>query len=167
MLGVVRDKDDFLKRLRFELRVCEKQNGTTRLAQQSSRDISQKRMKRALFFQGAGHDKIDIVLGDGSQNASCRIALTIMNRRIAGQMQATKNVLEFFIRFVTALSDINQAQLSAEPLADPACFGKDLLEARRKRARDGNFYICGRIQHQPGQQSPAARIIRQMVASEV
>ena len=108
-------------------------------------------MKRALFFQRAGNDKIDIVVRDRAQNSIGRISLTIMNWRIARQMQAPKNVLKPLCCLVVPLADINQTQIRAEPLANPARLGQHLLEARRERAGHCDLLVGRRIHHEPGQ----------------
>src|SRR2546428_417423 len=85
-----------------------------------------------------------------------------MNRRIARQSQPSKYVLELLRRLVVALADINQTQIRSEPLANPACLRKHLLEARRERAGHRDLLGSGRVHHEPGQQSPALGIVRQM-----
>src|SRR5205814_10495531 len=54
-----------------------------------------------------------------------------------------------------------------EPLANSSRLGKHLLKARRECAGDGNLLVGGRIHHEPEQQCPALRIVRQMNASNV
>src|SRR5438874_12949132 len=108
MIGVVCDKNYPTKRLRLELRVGEKQNRTAGFAQKSASDVPEKRMKRGLFFQCTGDDKIDVVLRDSSQNSIGRIALTIMNRRIARQLQPAEDFLKFFCRLVSSFADVDQ-----------------------------------------------------------
>src|SRR5438270_634597 len=69
------------------------------------------RMQRASFFQRAGNEKIDIVVRDRAQNSIGRISLTIMNWRIARQLQAPENVLKLLCCLVVPLADINQTQI--------------------------------------------------------
>ena len=80
MIGIVCDKNDPAQRLRFELWVGEKQNGTARFAQKATGDVSEKWMECTLFLQRAGDDKIDIVVDDRPQDSVGRIALAIIDR---------------------------------------------------------------------------------------
>src|SRR5438874_1913320 len=129
--------------------------------------VAAKWMERTLFLQRAGDDKIDIVVGDCPQDSIGRVSLTIMDRRIARQLQPAKYFLEFLCRLVVPFADVDQAQICAEPLANSSRLGKHLLKARRECASDGNLLVGGRIHHEPEQQCPALRIVRQMNASNV
>src|SRR5438477_10129463 len=110
-------------------------------------DGSQKRMKHNLLLERAGNNQIDAVPLNRAKNASCRIALFIMNSAVFRQRKPPQSGAESFSHFFCLIAHINQAQLRPKPITDAFSFGEHLIESRRERARDRDRAVRRGISH--------------------
>ena len=119
-------------------------------------------MQHDLFFQRAGNDHVDFIFNQDPQNRVGRVALLVMDDRIARELQLRKRIAEFLRGFLIAFTHVNHMQIGNKPVPDSLCFREYLLEARGKGARDRNGAVRRWITHKSGKAVSGFHAVRQV-----
>src|SRR6266404_7174347 len=125
---MIGDKNDSAQRFWFRRWSGEEHDRTGGLSDKAPGDIAKKSMQHDLFFQRAGNDHVDFIFNQDPQDRVGRIALFVMDGRIARELQLRKRVAEFLRGFLTAFTHINHMKIGNKPIPDSLCFREYLLE---------------------------------------
>ena len=98
-------------------------------------------MQDDLFFQRARNDHVDFMFNQDAQNRVSRLALLVMDGRIARELQLRKRIAKFLCGFLIAFTHVNHMKVGNKPVPDSLCFREYLLEAWGEGARDGDRFV--------------------------
>ena len=105
-----------------------------RFADETARDVSEKRPQHDFFFERAGDDQFQLVAPNGLENGvGRRFALMIMNRRIRRQRERGQGIGKSLRRLLIFFADINQIQARRRNDRAPASPPRELARSAAKK----------------------------------